>query len=137
LLRARLVTLGPREHLLFLTVHHLTADRWSGGILARELAAIYGAAVAGRPAELPDLRLQFADYAAWRAEDRDKAFAAQRTYWKGCLSGAAPLPQFFPRPAYSGDPLASNRVRIGEVSAATRSAIRELCRQERATTFMA
>ncbi|HLE82919.1 MAG TPA: amino acid adenylation domain-containing protein, partial [Thermoanaerobaculia bacterium] len=48
LARALLVTLGPREHLLALTVHHIVSDGWSMGVLVREVAALYAAAAAGR-----------------------------------------------------------------------------------------
>ncbi|MGG7377325.1 condensation domain-containing protein, partial [Escherichia coli] len=47
------------EHALFLTLHHIVADGWSLGVFVRELAAFYGAALAGRPADLPPLPVQY------------------------------------------------------------------------------
>src|SRR5918998_1120577 len=68
LLRAGLLRLGEADHLLLLTVHHIVADGWSMGILFRELAALYTAVAAGRPSPLPELPIQYADYAYWRQQ---------------------------------------------------------------------
>lgn len=91
LVRARLVHLGPREHLLALTVHHIVSDGWSNGIITRDLCAIYAAFLQGKPAPLPELTIQFADYADWqqaRLEADD--FASQRDYWRQKLAGDLP-----------------------------------------------
>ncbi|HEX8907492.1 MAG TPA: AMP-binding protein, partial [Longimicrobiaceae bacterium] len=66
MLRGRLVRIAEGEHLLLLTVHHIAADGWSLGVLYRELAALYEAFASGRPSPLPDLPLQYADFAAWQ-----------------------------------------------------------------------
>src|SRR5262245_46614752 len=67
-LRARLVRLGASDHALLLTVHHVAADGWSLGVLARELGELYAARVERRTPALPDLPVQYADYAAWQRE---------------------------------------------------------------------
>src|SRR5439155_3006242 len=64
--RVRLLRLGEREHVLLLTVHHVAWDWLSVGVLTRELGALYGARVRGEDAALPDLEVQYADYAAWQ-----------------------------------------------------------------------
>ncbi|MDQ2586489.1 non-ribosomal peptide synthase/polyketide synthase [Saccharothrix yanglingensis] len=88
LLRTRLVRVSPEEHVLVLTLHHIVTDGWSGGVLARDLGALY----AGR--ELPPLPVQYVDYAAWHE-------APPVDYWAGQLAGVPPLelPTDRPRPA--------------------------------------
>ena len=66
LVRTRLLRVGPREHVLLLTLHHVISDGWSIGILFRELATAYAAIRAHRDPGLPALALQYADYAVWQ-----------------------------------------------------------------------
>jgi len=91
LLRTTLVQLGPADHLLLLCAHHTVIDGWSVGILLRDLAAFYEAAVIGRPAALPPLELQYADYAVWqgrrlRGAALETLVAFWRSGWTGCRS---------------------------------------------------
>ena len=91
LLRARLLQLAPREHLLLLTVHHIISDGWSNGIIMRDLCALYTAFVQNEPSLLPELTIQFADYADWqRARLEADDFAGQRDYWRKQLAGDLP-----------------------------------------------
>ncbi|MCU0702231.1 MAG: amino acid adenylation domain-containing protein, partial [Myxococcaceae bacterium] len=92
LLRARLLRLGEREHVLLGNMHHIASDGWSMGILVRELAACYEALAAGRAPALPALPVQYADYAAWqRRWLSDGRLAAQLEYWRGRLANAPGL----------------------------------------------
>ncbi|WP_166659120.1 non-ribosomal peptide synthetase [Labedaea rhizosphaerae] len=95
-LRALLVRLGPTEHVLLLTLHHILTDRRSTGILARDLAELYRAEVTGEPAALPRLAVQYADYALWQ-QDRDEPDVG---HWRDRLRGAPvlELPTDRPRP---------------------------------------
>ncbi|GEJ57769.1 non-ribosomal peptide synthetase [Anaeromyxobacter diazotrophicus] len=106
-LRARLLRLSPEEHVLSLVVHHAATDGWSMGVAVRELGALYQAAVAGRPAELAPLPLQYADYARWqRAWLQGDALEEQLGYWRERLRGAPPLlalPTDRPRPPVATD----------------------------------
>jgi NRPS condensation-like uncharacterized protein len=68
LVRALLLRLGDREYLLVLTFHHIVFDGFSTGVLLHDLSALYEAEVAGRPAALPALPVQYVDYAAWQQE---------------------------------------------------------------------
>ena len=68
LLRAQLLRLDKTEHVLQLVVHHIVSDGWSMGMMARELSALYAAFVAGEPAPLAPLPIQFADYALWQRD---------------------------------------------------------------------
>jgi amino acid adenylation domain-containing protein len=102
LLRVLLFKLGTAEHLLHLTIHHIVADAWSLGLLIGEVATLYGARAAGRPAKLHDLPLQYADFAVWQRERlRGAAFEAQFAYWEQQLAGPIQpleLPADRPRP---------------------------------------
>src|SRR5262249_43650524 len=68
LLRGAVVRLGADDHVVALTLHHIASDGWSMGILVREVAALYAAFAAGRPSPLPELPVQYADFALWQRE---------------------------------------------------------------------
>ena len=102
LLRVRLLRLGPEEHILILTMHHIVSDEWSQGVLFRELAALYEAHLAGTPATLRPLPIQYADYAVWQREWlQGERLERELTYWRERLQGSPPvleLPTDRPRP---------------------------------------
>ncbi|WUP96012.1 amino acid adenylation domain-containing protein [Streptomyces sp. NBC_00247] len=103
-LRANLVHLAEDDHYLLLTVHHIASDGWSSGILARELRELYAAALAGHHASLPELPVQYADFAVWQREQLSgPALERQLGYWSGRLAGLEPLelPTDHPRPAHT------------------------------------
>ena len=66
LLRASLLRLDHEDHIFLLTMHHIVSDGWSVGVFVQELAALYPAYARGRPAALPELPVQYADYAVWQ-----------------------------------------------------------------------
>ena len=68
LLRACLFRLADEEHVLSLAIHHIVSDGWSIGVLVRELAALYARLRRGRPSPLPELPVQYADFAVWQRE---------------------------------------------------------------------
>src|SRR6185369_15324300 len=89
LLRVTLLALAPAEHVVLLTLHHIVADGWSIGVLVRELGECYGALAAGRPPALPELPVQYADYAVWqRGWLAGEALASQLSWWRERLAGA-------------------------------------------------
>lgn len=102
LVRALLLRLGADEFWLQITLHHIIADGWSLGVLARDLSALYTGE------NLTPLNIQYADYSHWQ-RSHEKLFDDQLTYWRKCLTGAAPhlnLPTDHPRPStqsYRGD----------------------------------
>ncbi|MEM7356372.1 MAG: condensation domain-containing protein, partial [Acidobacteriota bacterium] len=102
LTRAQLLRLGEAEHTLLLAFHHIVIDGWSMGILIRELAAIYRAALARRSSALAEPRLQYSDWAAWqRRWLTPERSSAQLDYWRQHLegfSGVLELPLDRPRP---------------------------------------
>ncbi len=135
--RARLLKYGADEKVLLLTMHHIIADGWSWKVFFTELGRIYEAFVQGKPSPLPELPIQYADFAVWQNEWlASEQVNKQLLYWRQQLSGAPTLldlPTDKPRPVKQGfrgachslllDPLLSQR-------------LRELARNERATLFM-
>ncbi|HVS00763.1 MAG TPA: amino acid adenylation domain-containing protein, partial [Thermoanaerobaculia bacterium] len=103
LLRALLFALGGDEHVLLFTVHHIASDGWSTGVLVRELGPLYEACRAGRPAALPALPIQYADFAVWQRQWlQGEVLEGQLAYWRERLAGVPPvldLPADRPRPA--------------------------------------
>jgi condensation domain-containing protein len=94
--RAQLVRRGGTDHVLLCNLGHLIGDGWSVEILRGELAALYTAFAAGRPSPLPELPVQFADFAAWQRQIADgEAVARQLDYWRQRLA-ALPLPFVLP-----------------------------------------
>ncbi|HEX8180382.1 MAG TPA: amino acid adenylation domain-containing protein [Pyrinomonadaceae bacterium] len=92
LLRPKLLRLTETDHVLLLTMHHIISDGWSIAIFIREMAANYQAFLQGTPAQLPELPIQYADYAAWQQEAWEaQTFAPQLAYWTEQLAGLAPL----------------------------------------------
>jgi amino acid adenylation domain-containing protein len=138
LLRAGLVLLGAADQALLLAVHHIAADAWSIGILLAELAELYAAATAARPAALPPLPVQYADYAVWQRAWLDgPVLERQLAFWCERLAGlpaGVPLPIDRPRPPLQTYRGARLPVRLDAAAAAR---VRELAGSERATLFMA
>jgi amino acid adenylation domain-containing protein len=103
LLRLVLVRYLAAEHLALITMHHLVSDGWSVGLLIDEFAALYGAWIAGTPPQLPDLPIQYADFARWQRQAlAGDALAGRLAFWRATLAGAPhalELPTDRPRPA--------------------------------------
>src|SRR5262249_21816179 len=136
LVRATLLRLDALEHVLLLTMHHIVSDGWSRGVVMRELAALYRAFTAGSPSPLPELSVQYADYAAWqRAWLQGEVLDRQLAYWRKQLDGLRLLqmPTDRPRPAihsYRG------RFRAWTLPSALLDGLKGLSQSEGATLFM-
>jgi amino acid adenylation domain-containing protein len=106
MIRASLLRLSDSEHVLLFTMHHIVSDGWSLGVLFKEVAALYEAFKRGRPSPLPELKIQYADYAAWQREWLSgEALEAQLEYWRKHLGGDLPvleLPTDKPRRVVTG-----------------------------------
>jgi hypothetical protein len=90
-IRACLLRCAAEAHVLSLTRHHIASDGWSLGILLRELAFVYERYWSGEPSPLPELRMQYADYAAWeRGRLTDETVAEQLTFWREQLRDCRP-----------------------------------------------
>jgi len=136
MLRATLVRLDSAQHILLLMTHHIASDGWSSGILWQELAALYGAFSRGESNPLPDLPIQYADYAVWQRQWlQGEVLERQLSYWKKQLFGvsALELPTDRSRPAvqtYRG-----SRQSL-ELSKELTQRLKALSRKEGLTLFM-
>ncbi|MEM7583893.1 MAG: amino acid adenylation domain-containing protein [Acidobacteriota bacterium] len=103
LIRFALIALASEEHVVLVNMHHIVSDGWSAGIFLKEMATLYDAYSRGEPSPLPELRLQYADYAHWqRGWLSEEALDAELAFWKETLEGAPgvlELPTDRPRPA--------------------------------------
>jgi amino acid adenylation domain-containing protein len=137
LLRARLIRLDAEQHLLLLTMHHIVSDAWTRGIMSREIRALYEAFRAGQASPLPELAVQYADFAEWqRGWLSGDVLAEQLDYWKTKLAGAPlalELPTDRPRP-----PVQTFRgaLRGMALSAEATKALQDLSRKEGVTLYM-
>lgn len=92
LVRATLLRLAENEHIGLLTMHHIVSDGWSTGILIRELAILYEGFASGRSPSLPELPIQYADFAHWQRQwFKGAVLETQLKYWKEQLAGASPV----------------------------------------------
>jgi amino acid adenylation domain-containing protein len=92
LFRVQLWQLQDNEHLLLIALHHIIFDEWSSGVLIRELGELYAAAIENRAATLPELPIQYADFAHWQREWlQGEVLNAQLRYWKQQLKDVPPL----------------------------------------------
>ena len=92
LIKAKLLRLHEQEHILLLTMHHIVFDGWSMGVLLKELAAIYEAFSTGKPSSLPELPIQYADFAVWQKQQQQtEKLESQLSYWKTQLGGNLPI----------------------------------------------
>jgi len=136
-LRCWLFRLGPRRHALLVVMHHIVSDGWSTGIFMHELTVAYAALAAGKAPDLPELRMQYPDFALWQLRRLAAGMAdRQLAYWKQRL--AEPLPVLNlssdrPRPPVQSllgaqEPVVFDADRV--------SAMERICRAEGATLFM-
>lgn len=137
LIRVSLIKRAAEEYLALFTVHHIVSDGWSMGVLVKELAALYGAHVDGRPSPLPELAIQYADFANWqRAWLKEEVLGAQLRYWKDQLEGAPTLltlPTDRPRPAVQRHAGATH---VFSIPAQTTAGLYALSSAAQATLFM-
>lgn len=134
--RSLLLYLGEHEYILLLTTHHIISDRWSIGVFLKELSLLYSAFVQGETLSLPELPIQYADWAVWQKEQlQGKFFTEQISYWQQQLGGKLPILQLSSRPqpavpTYSGSyyPVA--------LSPSLSQAVKALAAKQGVTLFM-
>ena len=137
LFRTALIRLGENDHILLLTLHHIVSDGWSMGVLYRELSALYQAFKNRDPSPLPDLPIQYADFAAWQREWlQGEVLETQLSYWKKQLDGI-PAVLNFPtdRPGPARQSYRGARQSI-ELSAKLSQGLKALSRKEGVTLYM-
>jgi amino acid adenylation domain-containing protein len=137
LLRLMLLKLGQQEHVLVFSIHHIASDGWSVGLFVGEVAALYEAFSQGKPSPLPELPIQYADFAVWQRQWlQGEVLDTQLAYWKQQLGTNPPvldLPSDRPRsssPTFQGTD-------YGFVLPKTLTeALKTLSQQENVTPFM-
>jgi amino acid adenylation domain-containing protein len=137
LLRTLLLRVEPERHIFLVTMHHVVSDGWSNGIFLAEMAALHAAYLEGRPSALPELPVQYADFAAWQLDQFERGvLGEQLQWWRGHLEGveqALDLPTDRPRPpvqTYGGSRI------LFSLSREASARLRARGREEDATVFM-
>jgi amino acid adenylation domain-containing protein len=137
MIRARLFRLSAQEHILLLVTHHIAGDNWSTGLLFQELKHLYEAFAEGRPSPLPELPIQYADFALWQRQWlQGETLQQQLGYWQEQLKGTLPslnLPTDRPRPKFPTYQAARQPFVISPILS---KALKELSRREQVTLFM-
>ena len=135
--RARLVRLAEQDSLLLLTIHHIAFDGWSQDILVRELSQSYQAQKIGQQTNLPELPIQYADYAAWQRQwCESPEMDVHLHYWREKLDGAPTvleLPIDHVRPAVQTDHGAQQTFNL---PVPLIQALQDIGHQQGATLFM-
>src|SRR6266850_3384744 len=136
LLRVWLLRLGEEDQVVFFTMHHIVSDGWSREVLIREVTELYKAFSEGRVSPLPELPIQYGDYAVWQRDwMRGEVFEEQLNYWKNQLKDlpVLELPTDRTRPAVRSSRGATERLQLSpELS----EGLKKLSQQEGVTLFM-
>ncbi len=117
-LRSCLIRLNRADYLLVVVIHHIATDGWSEGVFWREFESLYAGYVLGEEVALPELPVQYADFAAWQRRTlTEKKLAASLDYWRDVVADLAPLtlPTDHPRPAQPTRRGSRVRFRLGSV----------------------
>jgi non-ribosomal peptide synthetase component F/acyl carrier protein len=138
LFRCLLIKLGDTEHLLSITMHHIVSDAWSIGLFLRELAALYRAGGDISQVDLPDLPVQYRDFAVWqRRWLAGESLEAHLDYWRRRLAGSPPALSLPVTRRHSPTQGAVGGRLRSELSKEDTDAVHELCRNHGVTPFMA
>jgi len=137
LMEASLLTATPTEHVMVLLMHHIIGDGWSQGVLVREIASLYQSFIEQRPPDLPDLEIQYTDFAVWQrnwlqGETLDKLLR----YWKQQLAGAPPVLELSTDRPHSLDQTHAGGIINFTVGPEVTARLRELSQEQNVTLFM-
>lgn len=137
MMRATLFKLAAEQHVLVLVIHHIASDAWSMRVLLRELGALYEAFLLGTLPSLPELPVQYADFAAWQRQRlQGEVLEGHLAYWREQLKDAPPLlelPTDWPRPEILSYRGGRQRLLLSE---ALTEALKTLSRRDGVTLFM-
>jgi amino acid adenylation domain-containing protein len=136
MLRAGLIRLSADEHVLLITLHHISSDGWSVTLLINDIVELYNAYTEKRPAVLEPLTLQFADFAVWqRSIAESDRLRKQLAYWEKQLEGVEvlQLPADFSRPVIQSTKGAVKRFTL---DSALSQQLQQFSRQQDVTLFM-
>jgi amino acid adenylation domain-containing protein len=136
LLRCLVLRVGPDDHHLIMVVHHIAADGWSLAVLLREAGALYQSFHSGSDVDLPELPVQYADWASWQRDQLGGPLLTEQLgYWAKRLEGVAPLELLADRPRTA--PRTSRGLLTPvRVPGPTAARVRELAQELEATPFM-
>jgi non-ribosomal peptide synthetase component F len=116
LLRARLLRCGAQEHFLIFSMHHIISDGWSIGVLLEEMERLYTAYAQGRAADIADLPIGYADFAAWQRERLlGGALEQGLAYWRKQLDNPPPVLELPPDRLMHAGTAAPERDRTGAI----------------------
>lgn len=136
LIRAALLRLGKSSYIFYYNIHHIISDGWSMEVLGRDTMAYYKALIEGREVTLPELKIQYKDYAIWQRHRLKEGITTGREYWSRQLAGTIPrleYPAGKPRPrvkTYQGHNLEAT------IPAALTGSLNSFCREESGSLFM-
>jgi len=137
LLRTLLIRTGAQEHVFVLTMHHIVSDGWSMGVLIKELIELYNAYSSGKPSPLPELPVQYPDFALWQRQSlQGDVLEKQVNYWKQHLGGPLPILELPTDRTPSGLRSAHGAQQVFKLSPALTAGLKELSQREGATLFM-
>jgi amino acid adenylation domain-containing protein len=135
LLRWMLLRVSEQEHLLLLSTHHIVCDGWSAGVFVRELATLYDSFSQGQPSPLPELPIQYADFAIWQRQWlQGDVLETQLTYWKRQLGTIPPVLKLPTQ--HSSTQTSTGKQHNFPISPSLTEALKTLCQQEGMTLFM-
>ncbi|HKG79556.1 MAG TPA: amino acid adenylation domain-containing protein, partial [Pyrinomonadaceae bacterium] len=136
LLRVSLIRLGKLNHILLINVHHIISDGWSMGVLIREVGELYSSYERGEESKLPELEIQYADYAAWQRESMSAAPESEELqYWSRQLAGQESVELATDRARPAVQSYRGGRERL-ELSEEVTAGLKRVSRQLGATLFM-
>jgi len=136
LIRVALTRLTETEFIFVIAVHHIVSDGWSINVLIREFATLYTAFVQGKPSPLPELEIQYGDYAHWQRDFlTEEVLQKQHAYWSEQLKGAPALltlPTDRPRPPIQSP---HGSTHYFDIPAAVANGLHALCKRKQTTLF--
>ncbi|MGE3491550.1 MAG: amino acid adenylation domain-containing protein [Vicinamibacterales bacterium] len=134
-IRALLVDLGPDDHVLAVTLHHVASDGWSTGVLVREFAALYRSMKSGEQPSLAELPVQYADFAQWQRGqvESDAATRPHLDYWRAQLGDA---PGVINLPSDGKGEAAEGSAVYFRIDAEVAEAVNALARRTDASAYM-
>lgn len=137
LVRSQLLQLAESQHVILLTLHHIVSDGWSMDVLIHELATLYNAFSTGQSIALPDLPIQYVDFAVWQRQRLQGDYLNKLIeYWRNQLEPVtklATLPTDYPRPSHQSFQGSKYSLKL---SATSTEELRTLSQQRGVTLFM-
>lgn len=138
LIRLKIYKIGDKEFLLLVVIHHAIADGWSLGVFLKELMEFYHSNITGKSMELPNLQIQYYDYANWQnSKEQQTILKSSTSYWKNQLGGEIPMLELPTDYEFSSKHTFEGGTHRFVLSKEITDDIEELSRKEDSTLFMA